>query len=101
MIPYNLLNKKAAYIDTGTWAHKAAKEANLFGDVDIVASSEADNYNYIPKGYVVPSDVDYFHYTSNNTIYGTETRVDPDVPVRLVADMRLRHLLSPHRCVKI
>ncbi len=87
MIPYNLLNKKAAYIDTGTWAHKAAKEANLFGDVDIVASSEADNYNYIPKGYVVPSDVDYFHYTSNNTIYGTETRVDPDVPVRLVADM--------------
>lgn len=87
MIPFNLLAKKAAYIDTGTWAHKAIKEARIFGDVDVVASSEDANYNYIPKNYVVPADVDYFHYTSNNTIYGTETRVDPDVPCRLVADM--------------
>lgn len=87
MIPLNLLSKKAAYIDTGTWAHNAIKEARLFGDVDVVASSEAANYNYIPKNYVVPADSDYFHYTSNNTIYGTETRVDPEVPCRLVADM--------------
>lgn len=87
MIPFNLLRKKAAYIDTGTWAHKAIKEAKLFGEVDVVASSEDANYTYIPKGYTVPADADYFHYTTNNTIYGTETRVDPDVPVRLVADM--------------
>ena len=87
MIPMNLLRKKAAYIDTGTWAHNAIKEARLFGEVDVVASSEADNYTYIPKGFVVPADADYFHYTSNNTIYGTEIRKDPDVPTRLVADM--------------
>ena len=87
MIPFNLLRKKAAYIDTGTWAHNAIKEAKLFGEVDVVASSEDANYTYIPKGYTVPADADYFHYTSNNTIYGTETRVDPDVPVRLIADM--------------
>lgn len=87
MIPYNLLRTKAAYTDTGTWAHKAIKEAKLFGDVDVVASSEAENYTFIPKGYTVPADVDYFHFTTNNTIYGTETRVDPDVPCRLVADM--------------
>ncbi|MDE6692829.1 MAG: 3-phosphoserine/phosphohydroxythreonine transaminase [Muribaculaceae bacterium] len=87
MIPFNLLRKKAAYIDTGTWAHNAIKEARLFGEVDVVASSEDANYTYIPKGYTVPADADYFHYTSNNTIYGTETRVDPDVPVRLIADM--------------
>ena len=87
MVPYNLLKTKAAYLDTGVWAHKAIKEARLFGDVDVVASSEDKNYNYIPKGYVVPADVDYFHYTTNNTIYGTEIRKDPDVKVRLVADM--------------
>lgn len=87
MIPFNLLRNKAAYIDTGTWAHNAIKEAKLFGEVDVVASSEDANYTYIPKGYTVPADADYFHYTSNNTIYGTETRVDPDVPVRLIADM--------------
>lgn len=87
MVPMNLLNTKAAYLDTGVWAHKAIKEAKLFGDVDVVASSEDRNYNYIPKGYTVPTDVDYFHYTSNNTIYGTEIRKDPDVPVRMVADM--------------
>ncbi len=87
MVPYNLLKTEAAYLDTGVWAHKAIKEARLFGDVDVVASSEDKNYNYIPKGYVVPDDVDYFHYTTNNTIYGTEIRKDPDVKVRLVADM--------------
>lgn len=87
MVPYNLLNKKAAYLDTGTWANKAIKEAKLFGDVEVVASSKADNYTYIPKDYTVPADVDYFHITTNNTIYGTEIRKDLDVPCRLVADM--------------
>lgn len=88
MLPYNLLEKKAAYLDTGVWAHKAMKEAKLFGDVEVVASSEDKNYTYIPKNYVVPADVDYFHYTTNNTIYGTEIRKDPEVGnVRLVADM--------------
>ncbi|MGM9845908.1 MAG: 3-phosphoserine/phosphohydroxythreonine transaminase [Muribaculaceae bacterium] len=87
MIPFNLLVKKAAYLDTGTWAHKAIKEAKLFGEVDVVASSEEANYSYIPKGYSVPADADYFHYTSNNTIYGTEILTDPEVPCPLVADM--------------
>lgn len=87
MAPYNLLRTKAAYLDTGVWAHKAIKEAKLFGDVDVVASSEDRNYNYIPKGYAIPEDADYFHYTTNNTIYGTEIRKDPDTKVRLVADM--------------
>lgn len=87
MIPFNLLRKKAAYLDTGTWAHNAIKEARIFGEVDVVASSEADHYTYIPKDFVVPSDADYFHFTTNNTIYGTEIRKDPDVGVRLIADM--------------
>ena len=87
MVPYNLLNKKAAYLDTGTWANKAMKEAKLFGEVECVGSSKADNYTYIPKGYVIPSDADYFHITTNNTIYGTEIREDYDVNVPLVADM--------------
>ena len=72
--------KKAAYLDTGTWAHNAVKEARLFGDVDVVASSEAEKYSFIPKGWSVPQDADYFHFTSNNTIYGTEMRVDPTPP---------------------
>lgn len=87
MVPYNLLAKKAAYLQTGTWATNAIKEARLFGEVDVVASSEDKNFTYIPKNYVVPADVDYFHFTSNNTIYGTEMRYDPELPVRLVADM--------------
>lgn len=86
-VPFNLLAKKAAYLDTGTWASNAIKEARLFGEVDVVASSKEANYTYIPKGYTIPTDADYFHFTSNNTIYGTEMRYDPDVPVRLVADM--------------
>ena len=63
MVPYNYLNKKAAYLNTGTWAKKAIKEAKAFGEVDVVASSADANFNFIPKGYTVPQDVDYFHYT--------------------------------------
>ncbi len=87
MIPYNFLKTKASFIDTGTWAHNAIKEAKLFGEVDVVASSEEAHYTYIPKGFTVPADSDYFYYTSNNTIYGTEIRKDPDVPCRLISDM--------------
>jgi len=87
MVPYNLLKKKAAYLDTGTWASNAIKEAKLFGEVDVVASSKEANYSFIPKDYVIPEDADYFHFTSNNTIFGTEMRYDPDVKARLVSDM--------------
>jgi len=87
MVPYNFLRKKAAYLNTGTWAKKAMKEAKLFGEVIEVASSADANYTFIPKGYEVPADVDYFHTTSNNTIYGTECRIDLDVPVRQICDM--------------
>ena len=87
MLPMNMLEKKAAYINTGEWAGKALKEAKNFGEVVEVASSKDRNFNYIPKGYVVPSDVDYFHITTNNTIYGTQLKKDPDVGVPLVADM--------------
>lgn len=87
MIPFNLLAKKAAYLDTGTWASNAIKEARIFGEVDVVASSKDQNYTFIPKNYTIPTDADYFHYTSNNTIYGTEIRKDPESPVPLVADM--------------
>lgn len=85
-IPYNLLEKKAAYLVTGAWAKKAAKEAKLFGSTEIVASSEDKNFTYIPKGYTIPTDSDYFHITTNNTIYGTEIKTDIDSPVPLVAD---------------
>ena len=87
MAPFNLLKKKAAYLDTGTWSSKAIKEAKLFGEVDVVASSKDKNYTYIPKDYTVPEDVDYFHVTTNNTIYGSEIRKDLDVKVPMVADM--------------
>lgn len=83
----NLLHKKAAYLQTGVWAKKAAKEAKFYGEVDIVASSEDKNYSYIPKNYTIPADADYFHITTNNTIYGTEIHTDMDCPVTLVADM--------------
>jgi phosphoserine aminotransferase len=86
-VPANLLNKKAAYLQTGVWAKKAAKEAKNFGETVIVASSEDKNYTYIPQGYTIPADADYFHITTNNTIYGTEIRKDMDCPVKLVADM--------------
>jgi phosphoserine aminotransferase len=87
MIPYNLLEKKAAYLNTGTWANKAQKEAKLFGEVVEVASSKEANYTYIPKNYLIPTDADYFHITTNNTIFGTEIHEDMDSPVTLVADM--------------
>lgn len=87
MVPYNLMKAKAAYLNTGAWASKAMKEAQFFGEVVEVASSKDKNFNYIPKSYEVPADVDYLHITTNNTIFGTELKSDPDVPVRLVADM--------------
>lgn len=87
MVPYNFLETKAAYLNSGVWAKKALKEARLFGEVIKVASSEADGYTYIPDNYQVPEDVDYFHITTNNTIYGTELHADPQVGVPLVADM--------------
>lgn len=87
MIPFNLLQTKASYLDTGTWASNALKEAKLFGEVKVVASSKEANYTYIPKDYTVDADSDYFHITTNNTIYGTEIRKDLDSPVPLIADM--------------
>lgn len=87
MAPYNYLEKKASYLDSGTWASNAIKEAAFFGEVNVVASSKADNYTYIPKGYEVPADSDYFYYCSNNTIYGTEIHEDPHVGVPVIADM--------------
>ena len=86
-VPYNFLEKKAAYLNTGTWAKKAMKEAKLFGEVVEVASSAEDNYNYIPKNFTIPADADYLHITTNNTIFGTEMRYDLDSPVPLIADM--------------
>jgi phosphoserine aminotransferase len=87
MVPFNLMKKKAAYLETGVWAKKAAKEAKFFGEVQVIASSSDKNFNYIPKGYTIPEDADYFHITTNNTIYGTEIKTDIDSPVSLVADM--------------
>ncbi len=87
MVPFNLLEKKAAYLNTGVWAKKAMKEAKLFGEVVEVASSADANYTFIPKDYTVPADADYFHVTTNNTIYGTELHTDLDSPVPMVADM--------------
>lgn len=86
-VPYNFLEKKAVYLNTGTWAKKAMKEAKLFGEVVEVASSAEDNYTYIPKNFTVPADADYLHITTNNTIFGTEMRYDLDSPVPLIADM--------------
>ncbi len=89
MVPFNLLNKKAAYLNTGTWANKALKEAKAFGEVVEVASSKEANYTFIPKGFEskVPADAEYLHITTNNTIYGTELHTDPIVNVPMVADM--------------
>ncbi|MDR1525108.1 MAG: 3-phosphoserine/phosphohydroxythreonine transaminase [Tannerella sp.] len=87
MVPYNLLKKKASYLDTGTWASKAIKEAKLFGEVEVVASSKEKNYTFIPKNYTVSGDSDYFHITTNNTIYGTQIHNIPEVNVPLAADM--------------
>ena len=87
MVPYNLMKTKAAYLNTGAWSAKAIKEGNFFGEVVEVASSKDKTYSYLPKGYTIPSDADYFHITTNNTIYGTEIKEDIDSPVPLVADM--------------
>lgn len=87
MVPYNLLGKKAAYMETGVWAKKAIKEAKLFGEVDVIASSADRNFCYYPKNYTIPADADYLHITTNNTIYGTEIREDISSPIPLVADM--------------
>lgn len=87
MVPYNFLEKKAAYLNTGVWAKKAIKEAKAFGEVVEVASSADTTYSYIPKGYEIPADADYFHITTNNTIYGTEIRKELDSPVPMIADM--------------
>jgi len=87
MVPYNLLETKAAYIDTGTWANKAQKESALFGNTEVIASSKADGYKYIPKNVTVPTDANYLHITTNNTIYGTEFHSLPQTDVPLVADM--------------
>jgi len=95
MIPFNMLNKKAAYLETGVWAKKAIKEAKLFGEVAVIGSSADKNFNYIPSGWEIPADADYFHITTNNTIYGTEIREDFNSPVPLVADMSSDILSRP------
>lgn len=87
MTAYNLLENKAAYLNTGTWSDKAIKEARILGEVVEVASSKNEGYNFIPKNYEIPSDVDYFHCTSNNTIYGTQMRNFPQTEVPMVCDM--------------
>lgn len=89
MVPYNLMKEggKAAYLDSGTWASGAIKEAKFFGETVTVASSKDQNYNNIPKGYTVPADADYFHCTSNNTIFGTQMKEFPSVDMPVVCDM--------------
>jgi len=87
MTAYNLLEKKAAYINTGTWSVKAIKEAKIIGEVNEVASSKDKNFNYIPKQYSIPQDADYIHITTNNTIFGTQYKSFPDTTVSLIADM--------------
>ena len=87
MAAYNLLEKKAAYLNTGTWSNNAIKEAKFLGEVVEVASSKSENFNFIPKNYNIPSDVDYFHCTSNNTIFGTQMQEFPETDVPMVCDM--------------
>lgn len=94
-VSYNFLEKKAAYLNTGTWAKKAMKEAKLFGEVVEVASSAEANYTYIPKNFTIPEDADYLHITTNNTIFGTEMRYELDSPIPMVADMSSDILSRP------
>ncbi len=94
-VPANLMNSKAAYLETGSWAKKAIKEAKFYGEVQVVASSSDKNFSYIPKDYEIPEDADYFHITSNNTIYGTELHEDINSPIPLVADMSSDILSRP------
>jgi phosphoserine aminotransferase len=95
MVPFNLMKTKAAYLETGAWAQKAIKEAKMLGEVNVVASSSDKNFTYVPKGYTIPADADYFHITTNNTIFGSEIRYDMDSPVPLVADMSSDILSRP------
>ena len=90
MVAYNLLDTKAAYLNTGTWSTKAIKEARLFGDAVEVASSKDKNFSYIPKEYKIPSDANYFHCTSNNTIFGTQMKhfSKTDLPLNLRYEFR-------------
>ena len=94
-IPANFLGKKAAYINTGVWSKKAIKEAKRYGEVEVIASSEDKNFNYIPKGFTIPAEADYLHITSNNTIYGTEYHEDLDSPIPVIADMSSNILSRP------
>ena len=94
-IPANFLGKKAGYVNTGVWTKKAIKEAKFYGDVEVVASSEDKNFNYIPKGFDIPEDLDYLYICSNNTIYGTEYKEDIDSPVPMIADMSSDILSRP------
>ena len=94
-VPANFLGKKAGYVNTGVWAKKAMKEAKRYGEVELLASSEDRNFTYIPKGFAIPSDLDYVHITSNNTIYGTEYHEDLVSPVPLIADMSSDILSRP------
>lgn len=89
MVPYNLLSDKgyAAYVNTGVWASKAIKEAKIVGNTKVIASSEDKKFSYIPKGYDIPTDADYLHITSNNTIYGTQMKSFPKTNIPLVCDM--------------
>lgn len=89
MVPYNLMkvNGSAAYLDTGAWSSKALKEAKLLGNVEVIASSKESNYNYIPKSYSIPAGADYFHCTSNNTIYGTQINHFPETDTIMACDM--------------
>ena len=94
-IPYNFLENKAGYINTGVWSKKAINEAKNFGEVKVLATSEDRNFNYIPKNVEIPTDLDYLHITTNNTIYGTEYHTDIDCPVNLIADMSSDILSRP------
>lgn len=94
-IPMNFLERKAAYLDTGVWARKALNEAQGIGDAYAVASSADRNYNYVPKGFDIPEDLDYLHVTTNNTVYGTQMHEDLDSPVPLIADMSSDILSRP------
>jgi len=87
MVALNLLEKRAGYLNTGTWSDKAIKEAKIYDDIYEVASSKSANYNYIPKGYDISEDYDYFHCTSNNTIFGTQMKSFPNSPIPVVCDM--------------
>ncbi len=95
VVPYNLLSSKAAYLETGAWAKKAIAEAEHFGELEVVASSKDKNFTYIPKDYTIPTDADYFHITTNNTIFGSQLRTDIDSPIPLVADMSSDILSRP------